>query len=213
MATRQRNQQTNGRPRQRNDGGPPRLRDAEVLETAAKVFARRGYAAATVQDVADELGMLKGSIYYYIKSKEDLLFRLLNAVHDDVDAVLQEAILVEGLNPLERLLLYVRNQCTYNLNNLVRISVYYHDLDQLGDERREEILRRRRAHENYIVKLVREAQEQGLIDDKRDARLLSYNVFAALIWPYRWFKPRGRIKVDGVVETCVSFIRGGLTAG
>src|SRR4051794_11110243 len=119
MATRSRIHQTNDRTKpQRSGDGPPRLRDAEVLQTAAEVFARRGYAAATVQDVADELGMLKGSIYYYIKSKEELLFRVLDSVHDDVDALLREAIEIPDLNPLERLLEYVRNQCTYNLRNL-----------------------------------------------------------------------------------------------
>jgi len=183
-----------------------------VLETAAEVFARRGYAAATVQDVADELGMLKGSIYYYIKSKEDLLFRVLDSVHDDVDAVLRQAIETPDLNPLERLIEYVRNQCTYNLRNLVRISVYYNDLDQLSDERRKEILRRRKVHEDYIVNLVVDGQREGLIDDTRDPRLLAYNVFAVLIWPYRWFAPRRRIKREDVVDSVASFIRGGLAA-
>jgi TetR/AcrR family transcriptional regulator, cholesterol catabolism regulator len=183
-----------------------------VLEAAAEVFARRGYAAATVQDVADELGMLKGSIYYYIDSKEDLLFRVLESVHDDVDAVLREAVEIPDLNPLERLLEYVRNQCAYNLRNLVRISVYYDDLNLLSDERRKEILRRRKVHEDYIVNLVVDGQREGLIDDTRHPRLLAYNVFATLIWPYRWFRPRRSFKLEDVVESAVSFIRGGLSA-
>jgi len=190
--------------------GPRRLRDAEVLETAAEVFARRGYAAAAVQDVADELGMLKGSIYYYIKSKEDLLFRLLSAVHDDVDALLKDVVEPPDLDPLERLCEYVRRQVTYNLRNLVRISVYYNDIDQLSDERRKEILRRRKTHEDFIVGLVLDGQRAGLIDDTREARLLAYNVFATVIWPYRWYKPRGRIKPEDVIEGCVAFVRGGL---
>jgi AcrR family transcriptional regulator len=176
------------------------------------VFARRGYAAATVQDVADELGMLKGSIYYYIKSKEDLLFRLLSAVHDDVDRLLREVVEIPDLDPLERLCEYVRRQVAHNLRDLIRISVYYDDIDQLSDERRKEILRRRKTHDDFIVKLVREGQRQGLIDDSRETRLLAYNVFAIMIWPYRWYRPRGRSRPDDVVEGCVAFIRGGLMA-
>jgi AcrR family transcriptional regulator len=213
MATRARTKQANGRKRQAATAeAPTRVRDAEVLETAAEVFARRGYAAATVQDVADDLGMLKGSIYYYIKSKEDLLFRLLNAVHDDVDALLQEVVALPELDPLERLCEYVRRQLTYNLRNLVRISVYYNDIDQLSDDRRKTILRRRKTHEDFVVNLVLEAQRDKLIDETREARLLAYNVFAILIWPYRWFKPRGHIKPEDAVEECVAFVRGGLTA-
>jgi AcrR family transcriptional regulator len=182
-----------------------------VLETAAVVFARRGYAAATIQDVADELGMLKGSIYYYIRSKEELLFRLLNSVHDEVDAIIREVIDEPDLDPIDRLCEYVRRQASYNLRNLVRIAVYYDDIDQLSDERRREILRRRKVHEDFVVGQVLEGQREGLIDDTREAKLLAYHVFAVLIWPYRWFKPHGRIKIDDVVESCVTFIRGGLS--
>ena len=57
-----------------------------------------------------------------------------------------------------------------------------------------------------------EGQRQGLIDDTRDARLLTYSVFATIIWPYRWFKPRSRMKIDVVVENCVTFALGGLAA-
>lgn len=192
--------------------GPARPRDAEVLAAAALVFARRGYAAATVQDVADELGILKGSIYYYIKTKEDLLFRLVSNVHDEVNAILEQVVEIEGLDPLERVCEYVRRQATYNLRNLVQIAVYYDDLDHLSAARAREILRRRKAHEDLVTSLILQGQEQRLIDPTRDARLLAFNVFATLVWPYRWFKPRGRAKIEDVVEGCVAFVRGGLAA-
>ena len=213
MASRARPKPSNARQGKGLAGdGPGRPRDAEVLETAAQVFARRGYAAATVQDVADELGILKGSIYYYIKTKEDLLFRVLSAVHDDVDALLDEVAASDSSGPLDRLGQYIRVQMTYNLRNLVRISVYYNDVDQLSDERRKEILKRRKVHEDFVMGLVLEGQRQGLIDDTRDARLLTYSVFATIIWPYRWFKPRSRMKIEDVVENCVTFALGGLAA-
>ena len=175
-------------------------------------LGRRGYAAASVQEVADELGMLKGSIYYYIKGKEDLLFRVLSAVHDDVDLLREEVDALVDLDPLQRLCEYARRQLAHNLRDLVRISIYYDDIDQLSEPRRKEILRRRKAHEDFVIDLVLEGQRQGLIDKTREARLLAYNVFAVIIWPYRWYKPRGRIKPEDVVEGCVTFIRGGLTA-
>src|SRR6201990_2507776 len=108
-------------------------RDDEVLDAAARVFARRGYADASVQHVADELGILKGSLYHYIKTKEDLLFRLLAETHDDVDAILKDVEAVEGLSALDRLHLYVRRQVEYNIDALERVSVYYQDVDRLSE--------------------------------------------------------------------------------
>ena len=100
-------------PRRRpRPGATKKKRDDEVLDAAARVFARRGYADASVQDVADELGILKGSLYHYIKMKEDLLFWLLEAVHADVEVILEEVSQAEGLSPLERIELYVRARCS-----------------------------------------------------------------------------------------------------
>lgn len=190
----------------------PKPRDPEVLAAAAEVFARRGYAAASVQDVADALGILKGSIYYYIESKEDLLFRLLMEVHAEVDEILEEVAGRDGLDPLQRLEAYVRAQTAYNLRNLTRISIYYNDLDQLSDARRKGVLRRRKVHEDFVAELIAAAQATGLIDPRRDPRLLAYSVFATIIWPYRWYRPRGRIRADDVVEACVEFVSSAVRA-
>ncbi len=193
------------------EGKPQRGREREVIDAAAKVFARRGYAAATIQDVADELGILKGSLYYYIKTKEDLLFFLIEEVHDEVDGLLDEVKASPEKDPLERLALYVRKQIEYNLGNLLKISIYYNDIEQLGDQRRKAVLRRRKVHEDFVTDLVLEGQKKKKIDPKRDPLLIAYSVFATIIWPYRWYRPRGRAKPEDVVDACVDFVLYGVT--
>jgi AcrR family transcriptional regulator len=185
-------------------------RDREVLEAAAEVFARKGYAAATVQDVADALGILKGSLYYYIKTKEDLLFRLLDEVHEAADALHVQVAATDGLTAFEQLLLYVRLQVAWNVANLVKISVYYNDLRQLGDARMADLRRRSKAHEEFIVDLITAGQDEGDIVDDVPAALLANQVFAVVIWPYRWYRPRGSVSVDALIAECESFVRGGL---
>lgn len=191
----------------------PKRREREVVDAAAKVFHERGYADASVQDVADELGILKGSLYYYIRTKEDLLFWLLEEVHEDVERILREVQSDENGDPLERIGLYVEKQVDYNLANLTRISVYYHDVHQLGPERSREILRRRRPHEDFITEMIRQAQRRGDVDADADARVLSNCVFAVIIWTYRWFKPRGRLRREDIAASCAEFALGGVLAG
>jgi len=189
---------------------PPKRRDREVLDAAAKVFYERGYADSSVKNVADALGILKGSLYHYIETKEDLLFRLLQETHDDVDEILAEVEAVEGLNPLERLHLYVRRQVEYNIDALERVSVYYHDVDSLGAERRKQIFNRRHVHEKFVTRLISEAQESGLAAKSQDPRLLSPNIFATIIWTYRWYRP-GRYRRDEVANACADFALFGVT--
>ncbi len=57
----------------------PATRLEEVLQSAANIFFAKGFHATSIEDVARDVGMLKGSLYYYIKSKDDLLFQLLLA--------------------------------------------------------------------------------------------------------------------------------------
>lgn len=185
-------------------------RNAEVLEAAAKVFAERGYSEASVQDVADSLGILKGSLYHYIDTKEDLLFWLLEEVHRDVEEILEEVAAEESLNPLELLSAYVRKQVEYNLGNLERISIYYHDMDRLSADRLKHVLDQRHAHERFVNKLIREAQAQGLAEASLDSRVLTNCLFGTVIWTYRWYRPSGKISRDRIATLCADFALNGI---
>jgi AcrR family transcriptional regulator len=187
-------------------------RDQEVLSAAARVFHARGYADASVQHVADELGILKGSLYHYISSKEELLFRLLDGTHADVSRILEEVRDQEGLAPLERLRLYVRRQVEYNLANLERVAVYHRDLEQLGDERRRDIVARRRLHEDFVADLIAAAQRDGDANPDEDPRLLSRCVFGTMILTYNWYRP-GRDVPEVIAESCADFAIRGVTGG
>ena len=183
------------------------------MTAAAKVFYERGYSSATVQDIADELGILKGSLYYYISTKEDLLFWLLEEVHEDVERILGEVEALEGLDPLARLHEYVRRQVEYNATNLAKISVYYHDIEQLGNERREDIKGRRSAHERFVTTMIKESQARKEVDASADPRVLANCVFAVIIWCYRWYRPGGRVKRGELARLLADFAVGGLVSG
>ncbi|MCK9250398.1 MAG: TetR/AcrR family transcriptional regulator [Solirubrobacteraceae bacterium] len=194
----------------RNGDERGRRRDAEVLAAATKVFHEKTYADSSVQDVADELGILKGSLYHYIRTKEDLLSWLLDDVHDDVEEILQEVLATEDLAPLDRLEAFVRRQIEFNVRNLPRITVYYHDADQLGEERAAELRQRRRAHERALVQLVRAAQEQGGVAEELDARTLTQCVYGTMTWVYRWYRPGGRTSAEQVIDVCTRFALAGI---
>jgi AcrR family transcriptional regulator len=179
------------------------------LEAAARVFYERGYKDATVENVAEELGILKGSLYHYIDSKEDVLFRLLDETHDGVHRILEEvAARSSGEPPLARLHEYVRRQVEFNMENLVRVSVYYRDFGCLSDERLELLLARRRDHDRFVGGLIAEAQERGEVSPT-DVGALSKCVFATIVWTYRWYSPR-RDRDREIARRSADFVVAGL---
>jgi AcrR family transcriptional regulator len=194
----------------RRGGNGPRRRDQEVLAAAVKVFHTRGYADASVQDIADELGILKGSLYHYIDSKEDLLFRLLDETHSEVEAILEEVAALPGLRPLDRLQEYVRRQVEYTTRNLPKMAIYYHDVDQLSEQRHRELLRKRRVHEQFVTGVIEAAQADGDAAADLDPRMLTNLLFGSMIWIYRWYNAGGKLRPPELAEACSAFVLRGV---
>jgi AcrR family transcriptional regulator len=188
-----------------------RKREREIIDAAAEIFHRKGYADTSVQDVADAVGILKGSLYYYIKSKEDLLFRVLEEVHEDAHGIIEEVAAMDA-PPLERLAAYFRAHVEYNTRNLTKVAVTYHDFGLLSGERRETIVNERHVYERFVVGLIKEAQDAGDVRPEVDARLAAYSALGMANWVYTWYKPSGKTSPEELAELISEMIVGGLRA-
>lgn len=193
-------------------GGRAKKRERAITAAAAEVFHRRGYADTSVQDVADAVGILKGSLYYYIDSKDDLLFRVLSEVHEDARSIVDEVDALDA-GPLEKLYGYIRRHLEYNAENLAKMAVYYHDFELLEPERRKEIREQRALYERFVTGLIKEGQAEGEIDTSIDAKVASYFIFGALNWIYTWFDPAGRVPPDELGYLAAEMIVKGLREG
>jgi AcrR family transcriptional regulator len=196
--------------KKRKRRGPGGVRELEIVDAAIDIFHDHGYAATSVDDIAEAVNLLKGSLYYYIDTKEDLLLRIVEDVHAEVEALLKESIRDTSRPPLERFADYIRAQVEYNARNIKRVRVYYHDYEQLSDERLEEVRRRRRADEQAVVGLLREAKKAKEVSKDLDERLAARAVFATIIWMYTWFKPGGGVSGKEFGEFCADFVLNGL---
>jgi TetR/AcrR family transcriptional regulator, cholesterol catabolism regulator len=183
----------------------------KILDVAAELFYQKGYANASVQDVADVVGILKGSLYYYIDSKDDLLARLIENIQTENLEMLDEIAAIPDLTPLDRLRLYVERQVLFNTRNVKGITVYYRDLDRLPAARRNRIVEERKRFETFVMDLVRAAQERGEIADGVDARVLTYCTYGTTNWLYTWYRPRGPISAEDLAAEFAEFVIAGMT--
>ena len=114
----------------------PRRRQQEILEAAAQVFHEKGYESTSIQDIADSVGILKGSLYYYITSKEDLLFEIIQGVHEEALKNLDRTAAIEG-DALQKIRAFVVIHVTHNALNLVKMAVFFQDFRSLNGARRQ----------------------------------------------------------------------------
>ena len=165
----------------------PSTRLEEVLRSAANIFFAKGFHATSIEDVARDVGMLKGSLYYYIKSKEDLLFRLLMAGIEDGDAFIARQIDPRG-DPLEQLDLAIRAQIDYIIQNRVPFGLFLHEFDSLSGKRQHKLISVMARYNSRFVDLVRRGQELGKLIDG-EPWIIVNGILGMCNWLYRWYDP------------------------
>ncbi len=142
-----------------------------------------------MQDIADEVGLLKGSLYYYIDSKEDLLFGITQTIHRLAAAnAAQVTDLVGG--PGEKLRLLVELHVASFGINLQMIRVFYTEYGALGPERLRAVIDERRRYETTMLGLIEGGQRTGEFCPDLDARVANNAVLTMVNTIYMWFDER-----------------------
>jgi AcrR family transcriptional regulator len=174
--------------------GRPRSSDERwqaILDAAAEIFAAKGYERTTTRDIADAVGILSGSLYYYIRTKEDLLYALIEDFHQlgrDVVAEAEEESGGEG-GPLGVLAVVIARSVALNARNGARTAVFHNDFRHLADDRKNEIIRNRREHESHVEDLIRQSQRESQIRESLDPRLTTLSILSMVNSIHNWYRP------------------------
>ena len=186
----------------------PSSRLEEVLQSAANIFFAKGFHATSIEDVARDVGMLKGSLYYYIKSKDDLLFRLLLAGIEDGDAFIARKIDPKG-DPLEELERAIRAQIDYIIQNRVPFGLFLHEFDSLSGKRQHKLISVMSRYNSRFVELVRRGQEQGKLVEG-DPSIVVNGILGMCNWLYRWYDTDYASSPEQIKEVFVRMILKGI---
>jgi AcrR family transcriptional regulator len=188
---------------------PPRRRQQEILEAAAQVFHAKGYESTSIQDIADAVGILKGSLYYYIRSKEDLLYEIIQGIHQDALANVARIDEMDG-DALQKIRAFVTAHLTFMAQNPVKMGVFFHDFRSLSDERRKEIIAARDIYDRQLRGLVTQGKQEGLICVDVDPKVSALAAMGAMNWLYQWYRPGGRQSVPQIAAGFADLIVAGL---
>ncbi|MDN5913671.1 MAG: TetR/AcrR family transcriptional regulator [Pseudonocardia sp.] len=192
------------RPPGHGSGFEPRRQ--EIISISAALFARRGYAATSITDICEAVGLARGALYYYIGSKEKLLVEIQEAVLGPL-LTMARPIVEAPTSPAVRMRLLSEVLLATIVRRLDHIWVYEHDYRQLSPTNREAVVARRRAFESIVVDLLSAAVEAGQFRPI-DLQLGMLQFLNLHNHTYQWIRSDGRWSVSRLsAEYCSTLFR------
>jgi len=166
-------------------------RKNRVYKVATKTLYQKGYDKTTIRDIAKATDMTTAGLYYYFKSKEELLFQILNGHMDDMIAGI-EKIPVADASSLDLIKAYIQYQVNTYCTDKYRTKLILSDDDCLTGDWYHLIKDKQRQYLGYWRNaLDRYFSDQGL--DNRDIAIDAHCLVGMIAWIYRWYDPKGEV--------------------
>lgn len=177
----------------RKTGSHSEITGPKIKQAALVLFARHGFAAVTMRQIAANVGVQAGAIYNYTPDKQALLFDLLHG--HMVDLLSKWAVELVPKNPIAALDHFVAFHLDFHIKRPELVFISYMELRNLSEENFNAIVEQRRIYEKIIYNLILSGVVSGdfLVPDPK---ITSLALIALLTGPVDWFREDGRLTSD-----------------
>lgn len=183
-------------------------RKDQVLQIAAKQFSERGYHGTSMQHLARDLGILRGSIYAHIDSKEAILFEIVDA---GATRFLERMTAVNQApgSPAEKLRAAIEAHITTVAEHLEASTVFLNDWRHLSPKPRKAIEQKRDLYESLVEEIIQDGVRSGAFRKDLPVRFAALLILSTVNWVYQWFDPAGPMSATQVAKAFSEMILGG----
>ncbi|MFD8385630.1 TetR/AcrR family transcriptional regulator [Streptomyces sp. NPDC059679] len=160
----------------------------DLLDSAAKVFSRRGFQAGTTKEIAELAGLRQSSLYWYFRSKKDLMSEIAHQVSTDFSEALDVAL--AGDCAPERQLKHIIDAFVGSLVvNQMTFGVYWQEYSSIPPESARKARALELAYIRRVERVVAAAQRGGALPARHDKRILAMGILGMMSWMHRWYLP------------------------
>ena len=181
---------------------------AVIIRAAADLFGEKGYHGTSVRDISNEVGIMAGSLYSHIESKQQILAEILRDYSAQAHAVLVP-LETAPLSPREKLRAVFATYFRLIGESPSRARVAVHDARSLEPDAFDEARQRRRTTQAIVTRIVEHGVATGEIREI-DTTLVSMAVFSIANWAVEWYDPTGRIDPDQAAAFFADLLLDGL---
>ena len=170
-----------------------------ILACATRVFCQKGYEGASIRDIARRSRVSLAGLYYYVASKEELLYLIQKHCFTTLRARAEEQLASAPGNPEARLRLFIGNHLSFFLQNPEAMKVLSHESESLTAPYAQEVAELKRSYYRLCRHLVEELKrKKGL--KHLNARLTVLSLFGMMNWIYTWYNPKVDPEAGGLAE-------------
>lgn len=185
-----------------------RPREADLHRTATRMFRERGFHATSMQDLAEALGMNRGSLYHYIASKDDLLWAIVDGGFRTLELRVLP-LLGSDAPGTDRLRAAIAAHLEVAAERRDELTLLQMERRSLTPERLAEVLRRRDAYEAGFRRAIRDGVEAGDLRQV-DVRMASIAVLSLCNWFTQWYRPDGPMTPGEIADVLTSLCLDGM---
>jgi AcrR family transcriptional regulator len=179
-----------------------------ILEAAIILFGKRGYTGTTMRDIAKEVGILPGSLYAHISSKETLLDEIVEMGIESFLSI--EAMLQQSASVIDRLRTAIKAHATIAAENPGRSLVVFHQWRFLTEPNLTRALNKRRRYQQLFVKIIDEGIADKSFDSGLDSKAAVFTILGALNWIPEWYSPAGPFSPSEIGDKIADILIKGL---
>ncbi len=183
-------------------------KDEHIFAEAVRIFREKGYHATSMQNIADAVGLQKGSLYHYISSKDELLFRIFERSAGAMTREL-ETILASKISPTEKLQRAIELHLTALCDQLDIYAVYLAERRALANRRYAQVRAEAEEHARLLEKIIQQGITAGEFR-ATDVKLTTLAILGMCNWLYQWYSPAGRLTPQQIAAIYSDTIINGL---
>lgn len=182
---------------------------AAIFDTATRLFGERGYTGTSMRDIARAVGLLPGSLYAHIESKEGILLEIIEGGVDRFNHAVQEVDAL-GLPAADALREAIRRHLAIVADNPQRTLIVFHQWRYLDDGGRRRLLAKRARYEEFFHRTLHRGVTEGAFDATLDPKVTVLGLLGALNWTPEWFSPAGPVSATDVADRMADGLLGGV---
>jgi AcrR family transcriptional regulator len=189
---------------------PSPARKRQIVDAAVELMHDSGFAGTSVRDIGNAVGLLSGSLYYYFREKQDILYEIQLMLNEHISAI-PPKVEESGLDPINKIALLIALHLAMVDENLALCHVAYTEYRHLKPTHVRAVERRQRGYNDFLVDLIADAIHSGQVSSEMDPRTCAGAIFALLNSIVWWRHPRSHPSIEELTSSYQRLLLSGLS--